>query len=103
MAKCIKCGGSFLTRGRIRLKDADICFKCFDSLGFNHKDGIYNGKQYRWDDIKDGYYAYRAKENVRIKAHEKWLEEHPETLDFMAAIDEGHEPDEVGADQDQDE
>ena len=91
MAKCVKCGGSFLTRGRIRLKDADICFKCFESLGFERKDGIYNGKQYRWDDIKDGYYAYRAKENVRIRKHEKWLEDHPEVVDFMAAIDEGHE------------
>ena len=65
MAKCIKCGGSFLTRGRIKLADADICFKCFDSLGFDHKTGIYTGKTYKWDDIKDGFDAMQARENAK--------------------------------------
>ena len=68
MAKCIKCGGSFLTRGRIKLADADICFKCFDELGFDHKTGVYTGKLYKWDQIKDGYSAMRARENAAAKA-----------------------------------
>ena len=68
MAKCIKCGGSFLTRGRIRLADADICFKCFDELGFDHKTGIYTGKTYRWDDIKDGFQAMQARHYAEIAA-----------------------------------
>ena len=62
MSKCVRCGGSFLTRGRIKLSDADICFKCYDALGFDHKTGIYIGKSYSWDQIKDGYNAMRARE-----------------------------------------
>ena len=54
MAKCIRCGKSFLTRGRIKLADADICYKCFDELGFDHKTGIYTGSLHKWDEIKDG-------------------------------------------------
>ena len=68
MAKCIKCGGSFLTRGRIKLADADICFKCFDELGFDHKTGVYTGKLYKWDQIKDGYDTMRAREYAAAKA-----------------------------------
>lgn len=70
MAKCIKCGGGFLTRGRIRLADADICFKCFDSLGFDHKQGVYTGSLYKWDQIKDGYEAMRAREYAEAAARE---------------------------------
>lgn len=70
MAKCVKCGGSFLTRGRIKLADADICFKCFDSLGFNHKTGIYAGSTYKWDDIKDGFDAMMAREHAKKTAME---------------------------------
>lgn len=76
MAKCIKCGGSFLTRGRIRLADADICFKCFESLGFDRKTGIYDGKSYKWDDIKDGFDAMMAREHAvknAIKANDLGL------------------------------
>lgn len=68
MAKCVKCGGSFLTRGRIKLADADICFKCFDSLGFDHKTGIYTGKTYKWEDIKDGFDAMMAREHAEKNA-----------------------------------
>lgn len=70
MSKCIKCGGSFLTRGRIRLADADICFKCYDSLGFDHKTGIYIGNTYRWDDIRDGQQALWARQHAAIAAQE---------------------------------
>lgn len=70
MAKCIKCGGSFLTRGRIKLADADICFKCFDSLGFDHKTGIYTGKTYSWNDIKDGADALLARRHAAQNARE---------------------------------
>lgn len=88
MAKCVKCGGSFLTRGRIRLADADICFKCFDSLGFNHKTGIYDGKSYKWDDIKDGYDVYQRN---KLRRHAKWLAENKDMADLFDAIEEGEE------------
>lgn len=67
MAKCIKCNGSFLTRGKIKLKDAYICFKCADSLGFDHKTLVMTGSLYSWDDIKDGYDAYRARKYAAEK------------------------------------
>lgn len=70
MAKCIKCGGSFLTRGRIKLADADICFKCFDALGFDHKTGVYTGKLYKWDQIKDGREAMQAREYAKEREKE---------------------------------
>ena len=57
MAKCIKCGSSFIAKKRIKLKDADICGKCFEALGFDPKMGVYTGPTYSWDDIKDGYDA----------------------------------------------
>ena len=59
MSKCICCGSSCLTRGRIKLMDADICFKCFDALGFDHKLEFYVARNlYKWDEIKDGKVAY---------------------------------------------
>lgn len=63
MAKCVKCGKGFLTRGRIKLANADICFSCFDALGFDHKTGIYSGNLYKWEDIKDGYEAMMARKH----------------------------------------
>jgi len=54
MSKCIRCGKSFLTRGKIKLADAEICYKCFDELGFDHKTGIYTGSLHKWEEIKDG-------------------------------------------------
>lgn len=64
MSKCIRCGGSFLTRRRIKLKDAEICGKCFQELGFD-KSYYLISQQYAYDDIKDGlsmYYANKQKE-----------------------------------------
>lgn len=90
MAKCIKCGGSFLTRGRIKLADADICFKCFDSLGFDHKTGIYDGKSYKWDEIKDGRDAYQRN---KARRHAQWLAENEDVVDLMDALSEGDESD----------
>lgn len=89
MAKCVKCGGSFLTRGRVKLMDADICFKCFDSLGFDHKTELAVARtMYRWDDIKDGRSAYWRNKK---RKHEEWMEEHPEVSDFMDALEESTE------------
>ena len=65
MSKCVRCGGSFLTRGRIKLADADICFKCYDALGFDHKTGIYVGRSYSWDQIKDGFDAMMARKHLK--------------------------------------
>lgn len=70
MAKCVRCGKSFLTRGKIKLADAEICFKCYDELGFDHKIGIYGGDSHKWEDIKDGYDAMRSREYAKKSAIE---------------------------------
>lgn len=57
MAKCVRCGGSFLTRFRVFLKDESICRKCCVELGFP-KDFYLTSKNYTWDEIKDGKDAY---------------------------------------------
>ena len=70
MAKCVKCGKSFFGRIKIKLADAEICSKCYDELGFDHKTGLYIGSTYKWSDIKDGYDAMRNKENTKRLAIE---------------------------------
>ena len=57
MKNCIRCGKSFFGRRRIRLKDSEICGKCFRELGF---DRSYDRLSdiYAYDDIKDGIDAY---------------------------------------------
>lgn len=90
MAKCIKCGGSFFGRGKIKLKDAEICFKCFDDLGFDHKVDVYGSRDLKWDEIKNGRHAYWRNKK---RAQEEWIKDHPEVTSFMEAIDEGHEED----------
>ena len=57
MAKCVRCGGSFLLRGKVNLADADICGKCFKELGFD-KDDLLTASIYKYDSIKDGRDAY---------------------------------------------
>ena len=86
MSKCISCGGSCLTRGRIKLMDADICFKCFDALGFDHKLEFYVARNlYKWDEIKVGKVAYLRNKEA---AHEKWLQDNPDVVEFMNVLDE---------------
>ena len=86
MAKCICCGGSCLTRGRIKLVDADICFKCFDTLGFDHKTDFYVARDlYKWDEIKNGRVAFWENKNAK---HEQWLEDNPDVVEFMNVLDE---------------
>lgn len=66
MARCERCGGSFLTRFKIKLKDAYICGKCAQELGFS-KDFYQTSRFYSWDEIKDGKDAYlkrAAKDNA---------------------------------------
>lgn len=65
MAKCIRCGSSFLTRRRIKLKDAEICGNCFKELGFDKSD-LLTAAVYPYDSIKDGKQAYYL--NKRKKA-----------------------------------
>ena len=60
MARCERCGGSFLTRFKIKLKDAYICGKCAQELGFP-KDFYQTSRFYSWDEIKDGKDAYLKK------------------------------------------
>lgn len=62
MAKCIRCGGSFLTRRKLELADGYICVKCFRELGFDKGYDIIS-HIYAYDDIKDGIDAYYEKVN----------------------------------------
>lgn len=57
MSKCIRCGGSFLTRRRIKLADSEICGKCFGELGFDKSDMLISSL-YKYDEIKNGREAY---------------------------------------------
>lgn len=67
MSKCVRCGNSFLMRRKVTLKDALICGKCYNELGF---DNYLVSNTYRWDDIKDGYDAYRERENQKYWTQE---------------------------------
>ena len=72
MAKCIRCGGSFLTRFKIKLKDAYICGKCAEELGLE-KDFYKRSSLYSYEELKDGWDAYldnrqKKKEADKIKA-----------------------------------
>ena len=70
MSKCIRCGGGFLTRRRIKLKDSEICGKCFNELGFD-KSYYLISDQYSYEDIKDGldaYYVRQRKEKIKEAA-----------------------------------
>lgn len=92
MSKCIKCGKSFLTRGRVKLIDADICFKCFDSLGFDHKVDIYIADStYKWNDIKVGKEQYEINKEIN---HQRWLRDHPDDAEFFKTLHEIAEADE---------
>ena len=93
MAKCIKCGKSTLARGHVKLADAMICTPCFKKLGFKITADAPLARAWIYDDIKDGKENVERNRYIRAKKHEKWLEEHPEVSDLMAAIDEGNEPD----------
>lgn len=65
MSKCIRCGGSFVTRRKIQLKDAEICGKCFKELGFDKSD-LLTASIYPYAEIKDGKQSYYL--NKRKKA-----------------------------------
>lgn len=58
MNKCIRCGGSFLLRGKVQLADASICRQCLAELGFGDKIDRYTGSCYKWEDIKNGVQVY---------------------------------------------
>lgn len=87
MNKCVRCGGSLLLRGKVRLADAAICFKCFDELGFDHKTGIYTGSLYKWDDIKDGVRAYWNIKNAETAASKGLSLSHWSQLSAARATD----------------
>ena len=74
MKKCERCGCSFLTHRKVKLKDAYICGKCFKELGFG-RDYYLISDSYYYDDIKDGYSAYHKKwrKEIMLKA----LQEEP--------------------------
>lgn len=92
MAKCIRCGKSTIVRGHVKLIDAAICTACFKQLGFKLTDTA-GAVSYYYDDIKDGKDALPRKLEERRRKHEEWLEEHPEVVSFMEALDEGSEED----------
>ena len=64
MSKCVRCGSSFLTRRRIKLKDAEICGECFNELGFD-KSYYKLTSLYSYDDIKDGLLSYVEKQEKK--------------------------------------
>ena len=97
MAKCIKCGKNTIVRGHVKLEDAAICTPCFKSLGFKLTDTA-GAASYRYDDIKNGKDNLARSLAERRKKHERWLEEHPEVVDFIDALDENDE-DEPEADE----
>ena len=61
MAKCIRCGGSFLLHKKVKLQDAEICSKCFYELGFD-KGYLLISNMYPYEKIKDGIDAYYENE-----------------------------------------
>lgn len=67
MAKCIRCGGSFLTRSKHQLKDGLICGKCLKELGFDKED-IRLSQIYSYDEIKDGLEVYYKKQQIKDEA-----------------------------------
>lgn len=67
MSNCVRCGSSSIIRRKVKLKDAIICGKCYKELGF---DNYLMPDLYKWDDIKDGYDAYRERENQKYWAGE---------------------------------
>ena len=60
MAKCERCGASFFGRRKVKLKDAYICGKCYNELGF---DNYLVSDIYTYNEIKDGYEAYWERKN----------------------------------------
>lgn len=85
MSKCIRCGGSFLTRRKVQLKDAEICGKCFKELGFDKSD-LLTASVYAYDEIKDGRDAYY--QNKRNKAASVSFAAHGEQRDLICTEEE---------------
>lgn len=100
MAKCIRCGKSTVVRGHVKLEDAAICTPCFKSIGFKLTDTA-GAAVYRYEDIKNGKDQLGKAMAERRRKHLKWLEEHPEVVDFIDALDESlaEEPDEEDPDE----
>ena len=64
MLNCKRCGASFFFHRKVKLKDAEICGKCFKDLGFG-KDYYLISHLYPYDDIKDGYKEYLKRKQIR--------------------------------------
>ena len=66
MAKCVKCGrgGMGILHQAIKLNDGNlICHKCYKELGGSpYKDMTIAPIRYSYNDIKDGFEAYHAKQ-----------------------------------------
>lgn len=87
MAKCLRCGKSTIVRGHVALSDGAVCTPCFKKLGFKLADTAGSGA-YCYDDIKDGKDMLWSNLERRRQRHQEWLDEHPDVVDFMAALDE---------------
>lgn len=84
MAKCVRCGGSFLLRGKVNLADADICGKCYRELGFDPSySGLLLARNIKWDDAKDGKEAYDRRQWAKRKA--EYAREEAERLGLFFA------------------
>lgn len=69
MAKCIRCGGSFLLRGKVKLADAELCGKCYKELGFDvDQSALLIARSTKWADMKDGKVEYDRRQWAKRKA-----------------------------------
>ena len=99
MSKCIRCGCSFWTHGKIKLKDSLICFKCFDELGFDHKLELASARNsYTYDEIKNGREAY---EKEKFLKHERWKAEHEDLVLFTESLHVGDDDPETEDENDE--
>ena len=109
MGKCMKCGKDSFLFKNFKLKDGEICKKCFRSLGFDKSyDLITNA--YSFDEIKDGMEEMYRKKNEKKKVdvgfsfanygQERELDSEPEEREIFNIIcslcaDLGRNPEEI--------
>ena len=109
MGKCMKCGKESFLFKNFKLKDGEICKKCFRSLGFDKSyDLITNA--YSFDEIKDGMEEMYRKKNEKKKVdvgfsianhgQERELDSEPEEREIFNIIcslfaDLGRNPEEI--------
>lgn len=67
MGKCARCGKDAFLFKNFKLKDGEICKKCFRALGFDKSYDLIT-ESYSYDEIKDGLDEMYRKKNEEKKA-----------------------------------